>query len=277
MKRAASRRAVAVDAWVQTLTAVFAVSAVSLIGAAAGWRLFLRHTVILGLVALAAGALLGDALLHLVPEASELWGGFGLEIGGLMLAGFLLFFVLETALRYGHAHGELAHADPHHHPHTTPAPAGRAQRVAPFGWMNLAGDGLHNLIDGVVIAAAFSHSVELGLGTTLAVALHEIPQELGDFAVLVKAGFSRRRALFYNFASGLLAMAGALTFLLVPFDPETLERYALPVTAGGFLYIAAADLIPELHHHAGERRVSALALGGLLAGLAAMAGLLLLE
>lgn len=275
--------------WLYTLAAVAVVSLMSLIGAAAGLRWFTRHSVVLTLVAVAAGALLGDALLHLLPEASELWGGFPLAMAVLVIGGFLVFFFLETVLRFGHAHGELALDDPHeHHPHHerahahSPSPAGMAKTpapgasaVKPFGWMNLAGDGLHNFIDGVIIAAAFSTGdPALGIATAVAVALHEIPQELGDFAVLLRAGFSARKALWLNFASALTSVAGALLFLLLPFDSETLEKYALPVTAGGFLYIAAADLIPELHHHTGDRH-SGLIVAGLLAGLAIMAALLL--
>jgi len=263
------------------LAAVAGVSIVSLIGAAAGARWLERHAVVLAAVALAAGALLGDALLHLLPESSLLWGGFTLPMAALVVAGFLVFFLLETVLRYGHAHGEsaLAEAHGHHHAHdarSPPAGERRADghgRVKAFGWMNLVGDGLHNLIDGVVIAAAFLIDVPLGFATALAVALHEIPQELGDFAVLVRAGFSRRRALLFNFLSALVALAGALIFLLLPFDTELLEKYALPITAGGFIYIAAADLIPELHHHTGDRSAIYI-LMAFLAGLGIMAALL---
>ena len=274
--------AVDITVWAYTLAAVGAVSLISLVGAAAGIRWFSRHSVILTLVAVAAGALLGDALLHLLPETAEHWGAFTLVPASLVIAGFLVFFLLETALRFGHAHGELALEEPHEHHmdggHAHHAPELRptkpaTPRVKPFGWMNLAGDGLHNFIDGVIIAAAFLVDAPLGFATTIAVALHEIPQELGDFAVLLRAGFAPRRALMLNFASALTAVAGAVLFLLLPFDPATLERYALPVTAGGFLYIAAADLIPELHHHTGDRH-SGLIVGGFLAGLGVMFALL---
>jgi zinc and cadmium transporter len=255
------------NVWAASLFAVIAVSGVSLVGIVVGRRWLQNHAVLLTLVALAAGALLGDALLHLLPEAAEKWGEFGVELATLVLAGFVAFFLMESVLRYGHAHGEKA----------TDAHAGHSHQIQPFGWMNLASDGLHNFVDGVIIAAAFSTGdLVVGLAATIAVALHEIPQEIGDYAVLVRAGFARNRALLWNFASAAIAILGAILFLLLPFDPEALQRIALPVTAGGFIYIAAADLIPELHHHTGDRH-SRLIIVGLLAGLGIMFGLLLLE
>ncbi len=210
-------------AWVPTRLAVGAVSAVSLIGAIAGMRLFRKHSVIIALVALAAGSLLGDAMLHLLPEAAQLRGGFDARLGGMVLVGFAVFFLLEVVLRHGHDHGGFmhvghdhpghrhadasgdgeAHGHRHLHPETAhqvadvaPRPAtassnatpGTRPRIATFAWMNLVGDGLHNFLDGIVIAAAFVVDPLVGLATTVAVALHEIPQELGDFAVLLRAG-----------------------------------------------------------------------------------------
>ncbi len=263
--------------WIPTLLAVAAVSMVSLIGAAAGARFLTRHLVILTLVALAAGSLLGDALLHLLPEAAELWDGFTVPLAALVIAGFLAFFVMESVLRWKHAHGEVLEADAHSHDEAAHGHHAKlatpAARVAPFAWMNLIGDGVHNFLDGVVIAAAFLVDVPLGIATTVAVALHEIPQELGDFAVLLRAGVPPRRALLYNFLSAVTAFLGAALFLILPLDQTSLERIALPVTAGGFLYIAAADLIPELHHHTGDRHV-VLILAGLLGGIGIMFALL---
>jgi zinc and cadmium transporter len=269
--------------WAFSLAAVALVSLISLIGAAIGMRWLSRHAVVLTLVAVAAGALLGDSIIHLLPEATELWDGFGVPMATLVIAGFVLFFLLETVLRHSHAHGEHGLDNPHAHngahaghAHGHDAAHGAGRRVAVFGWTNLAGDALHNFIDGVIIAAAFAHDAWLGVATTVAVALHEIPQELGDFAVLVKAGIAPRKALLYNLASAVTAFAGAVLFLLLAFETEALERYALPITAGGFLYIAAADLIPELHHHTGDRH-SGLILAGFLGGLGLMFALLGLE
>ena len=121
--------------------------------------------------------------------------------------------------------------------------------VKPFALMNLVGDAAHNLIDGMVIAAAYLVSIPAGIVTTLAVLLHELPQEIGDFGVLVYGGMSRRRALAYNFASGLIGVLGAVIALSVGTRVEAFGAYLLPITAGSFLYIAGSDLIPELHHH----------------------------
>jgi zinc and cadmium transporter len=231
--------------------------------------------VILTLVALAAGTLLGDALLHLLPEAAEVWEGMTPTVGLLVLAGFMVFFVLESVLRSGHAHGEMVQEDHGHPGHSHEHPR-KAAKIAPFAWMNLIGDGLHNLLDGMLLAAAFTVDMALGIATTIAVVLHEIPQELGDFAVLVRAGMRPSRALLWNFLSALAAVAGAALFLVLPFPLETLHRFALPAIAGGFIYIAAADLVPELHHHTGDRHIGAI-MAGFIAGLGVMGALLLLE
>lgn len=273
-----------VESWVYAFGAVAVVSLISLVGAAVGWRWLRSHGSVLALVAVAAGALLGDAFLHLLPEAAELWDGFPLDLSVLILGGFMLFFLLEVFLRAQHAHGEAfefdhGHGPAHDHGHG-PGPGAHAHaghgQVQPFGWMNLIGDGLHNFLDGAVLAAAFSVDVRLGLATTVAVVLHEIPQELGDFAVLLRSGMPRRRALMWNAATALTSFAGAALFFLLPFPLDTVERWAIPLTAGGFLYIAAADLVPELHHHAGDRHAKAILIG-VAGGVAAMAALLLLE
>lgn len=247
------------------LASVLAVSALSLVGALTLALGFLkRHGVLILLVAFAAGTLLGDSFLHLLPEAVESRDGFTRELGVLVLAGFLAFFLLETGLRWGHAHGEEAHE------HGTPG------AVAPFAWTNLIGDGIHNFVDGVIIGAAWIVNPASGIATTIAVAAHEIPQELGDFAVLLRAGIRPAKALLYNLFSALLALAGAALVLSIPDASGKLEMYAAPLIAGGFLYIAAADLVPELHHHT-ERRYVPLILIGLTLGLFVMWLLLGLE
>jgi zinc and cadmium transporter len=298
------------DVWGWTLAAVLLVSMVSLVGLAAGARFLTRHLVILFLVAMAAGSLLGDALLHLLPESAGLWGDFSVEVSFLVIFGFLAFFILESALRWRHAHaealegGELqagghgqgapvptvgggvhaaatagtqasAHEHDHAHSHGHGHPPA-TRRTAPYAWLNLAGDAVHNFLDGIVVAASFLVSIPVGIATTVAVALHEIPQELGDYAILVRAGIPPKRALLYNFGTALTAVLGAALVLLLPIDTATIERYALPLTAGGFLYIAAADLVPELHHHSGDRH-AVLIVAGIAVGVAAMSGLLLLE
>src|SRR5688572_26813803 len=236
------------------------------------------HRFLLILVAMAAGTLVGDAFFHLIPEASHSWEGPGLAAMGVwVVGGFLAFFALEVVLRSRHAHLEMIdeaermhHAgghDEHHHHHEV---------VAPYAWTNLVGDAVHNFLDGAVIAAAFLVDVPLGIATTIAVVIHEVPQELGDFAVLLRAGMSTRKALMFNFGSALLSVLGAVIVLVLPFDTEAMASYALPLIAGAFLYIAAADLIPELHHHSRGREAAAL-LVAFIAGIAIMYGVLRLE
>lgn len=276
------------SAFAMTMLAVAVVSALSLLGSAYLLSGILRrHTVLMGMVAIAVGALLGDAFMHILPEATEVWGGFTPKLGLLVLAGFLPFFILESLLRWRHTHAfteehgpsehtHVGHLEPHAHDHAHDRP--RAPRgPAAFGILNLAGSAMHNLLDGAVIAAAFLADVNLGIATAIAVGLHEIPHELGDVAVLMRSGFTARRAIFFNFLSACTALLGALAVLVLPVPTGVMERYALPITAGGFLYIAAADLIPELHHHTGDRRQTGIIVGGLVVGLGLMYGLLRLE
>lgn len=257
----------------EALASVVLVSLVSLVGALSLLLPALRkHMILIGLVAFAAGALLGDAFFHLIGEAIELndaAGGYTTNLALIVLAGFLAFFLIETGLRWHHRHLE----DEHPHPETLPRPD---DRISPFAWTNLIGDAIHNFIDGALIGATWIVSPALGVTTTIAVAAHEIPQELGDFAVLLKAGLKPRRALAYNLASALVAVLGTLVVLFLPIDHDLIELYGLPLIAGGFLYIAAADLIPELHHHVQARYIP-VTLAGLLVGLGTMFALLKLE
>lgn len=179
-------------------------------------------------VSLAAGALLGDVFIHLLPESFESIEN-GTVIGLLVIAGFFVFFLLEKFLHWHH-HSEDAHE---HHTH-------------PVGKLVLFSDGVHNFIDGVVIGVSFMVSVPVGIATTIAVILHEIPQEIGDFAVLLHAGYTRARALWLNFLSALAAVVGTLIAFVLGESSEALVTYVLPVAAGGFIYIAGSDLIPEL-------------------------------
>jgi zinc and cadmium transporter len=185
--------------------------------------------VLLVLVALSAGALLGGAFLHLLPRAIEEKDADP-AIFLYLLVGFSIFFVLEQFLQWRHEH--------------TVAP-----RAKPFSYLILVSDAVHNFIDGLVIAAGFASSVPLGIATTLAVVLHEIPQELGDFAVLVYGGFGTRRAVLFNFISALTAIVGGIVGYLASSLLESSVVYLLPLAAGNFIYIAAADLIPEIKHH----------------------------
>jgi len=211
-------------AWI--LLSTFLVSSISLVGI---FFVTMKEQVfkkaLLLLVSFASGSLLGAAFLHLIPEA--LTTDTGSEVTFLaILSGILVFFVLEKSL-WKHCH-ELE------------CP------VHTFAYLNLVGDGVHNFIDGVVIAASFIADISLGVATTLAVITHEIPQEIGDFGILIYGGLSKRKALSYNFLSAILAVLGAtLTYFFASSFPSL--TLLLAFAAGGFIYIATTDLIPELH------------------------------
>ena len=209
------------------------------------------------LIAFSAGALLGDVFLHLLPELAE-DGGLDLKAGLSVLAGIFVFLILESIVCWRHCHVPTSH-----------------QHIHPVGITNLAGDAMHNFIDGMLIAGSFLVSFPLGLATTLAVILHEIPQEIGDFGVLLHAGFSRKRALFFNFFSALSAFLGALLVVWLGAFESFLD-FTIALTIGGFIYVACADLIPEIHKECRPKH-SALQLIAFLAGIGVMAILLLIE
>jgi zinc and cadmium transporter len=246
--------------WLWTFGSIALVSVTSLAGA---FALSLDEGRVrrlsLVLVSFAAGALLGDAFLHLIPEALERRGA-GNTPGLLVLAGILLFFMVEKLLR--HHHGPLYRQ---HHPEH----AEHSELIA----INLIGDSIHNLIDGMLIAGGYLVSPALGISTSAAVLLHELPQELGDFGVLVHAGLSPKKALLWNAATALVSLAGAaITLLAGARMGPALTDTLIPITAGGFVYIALADLVPELQH---DRTLSGLAIQASLiaAGIAVMAAL----
>lgn len=187
----------------------------------------IRVRLVAWLVSYAVGTLLGVALLELVPQALETL--VAIRVLGTLLGGILLFFILEKLVIWRHCHAEECVA------HSTAAP------------LVLIGDAFHNFVDGAVIAAAVVSSLALGISAAVAVAAHEIPQELGDFAILLGAGYSRTRALVLNVLSGLAAVAGALAALAALEVLPDLLPYVLSIAAASFLYIAMADLIPELH------------------------------
>jgi zinc and cadmium transporter len=217
------------------LIAIAIISLISVVGAALLLRGGRVRRFLPVLIALAAGALVGDTFLHLLPHAVEEAGGFTPTIAWGILGGLLGFFVIESLLHWHH-HGE----DVHEH-----GPGG----IHSFGWMNLIGDAIHNWIDGALIAAAWMASPEAGLATSLAVLLHEVPQEFGDFGVLLHAGFRPVTALLWNLGSALFALVGALVVLALGAD-ASVHEVLLPVAAGGFLYIACADLVPEMRRRA---------------------------
>src|SRR3989344_119423 len=177
-----------------SFASVFAVSLISLVGITTlSMRAETLKKVLLYLVSFAAGSLLGDAFIHLLPEIVEETGSWSLHMSFYVMSGIITFFVLEKIINWHH----------YHLPHTK-------EQVHPFVITNLIGDGFHNFIDGLIIAASYLVSVPVGLATTLAVILHEIPQEIGDFSVLLHGGFSKRKALLFNFLTALIAVFGAL-------------------------------------------------------------------
>jgi zinc and cadmium transporter len=218
--------------WSAALLSVLVVSAVPL----GGFLLLARgeerlERILQPLVAFAVGALLAGAFLHLLPEGiAELGAGPPVFLG--VLGGFVGFFVLEKFLWRSHGH----------EPRNNRARGG--QRLAT---LNLIGDGLHNLIDGMVIAAAYQADPALGLTTTLAVLAHEIPQEAGDFAILLASGRSRGQALMLNLVSALGGLLGASVMLVFGSQVPGIIPFVLAFAAGNFLYVAMADLIPHLH------------------------------
>jgi zinc and cadmium transporter len=219
-------------------------------------------------ISFATGALLGAALLALLPEAIEGAGPGGAHgIGLTLIAGLGMFFLIEKLVLWWHAHAHVRDADaaacPQHADEVPEAHAGHRQRHDPghthqardhaSGVLVLVGDSLHNALDGALIAAAFLGSTRLGVLTTFAVAAHEIPHRVGDFAILVQAGLSRPRALLLNLATGIAAVLGAAIAYFALREAQHVLPYALAVAAAGFLYIAVAGLIPGLHRRADPR------------------------
>lgn len=219
------------------LSAAGAVSAVSLVGAAAlAMQKDVIHRLFVYFISLSAGGLMGGALFHLLPEAIES-GDDPLRLMVYTMAGFCLFFMLEKALHMHHHHDDACEGEEEH----------GSRGNMHLAYLNLIGDGIHNFIDGIILMTVFAIDPTLGVAVTIATIAHEIPQEIGDFGVLLYAGMTKARALFYNFLSALLAVAGVLAGYFLVQSVERITSVLIPVTAGGFLYIAAADLIPELH------------------------------
>jgi len=217
---------------------------------AAGLTLSVLKLLVRHLVSLSAGVLLGTALLKLLPEAFET-GASPQALFATLLGGLLFFFLLEKVELYRHSHHHEGDHEHHHHHHGFDAEqAGRG------GWTVLLGDSIHNFCDGVLIATAFLVDTRLGVVTAVAVIAHEIPQEVGDYIVLLNAGFSRTRALVYNALSGLAAVAGGVLgyFVIQPFEPFL--PFLLVVAASSFIYVAVADLIPQLQRRLAWRETA---------------------
>ena len=208
------------------LLATFIVSLISFVGVVSlALKDKILNKILLILIGLSAGALMGGAFLHLLPEAVE--KSSGLDVYLIVLVGFILFFLIEKVLHWRHCHKE--HCDVH-----------------TFHYMNLVGDSIHNFIDGLIMAASYIVSLPLGITTTIAIATHEIPQEIGDFGVLIYGGFSKKKAILLNFVVSLTAVVGGIVGFFVSSHVEDIALFILPFAAGGFIYIAATDLVPEI-------------------------------
>jgi len=245
--------------YLYSLASVIIVSLVSFIGIfTLSIREDLLRKYIFLFISLAVGALLGDAFIHLIPEAFENFTNATLA-SILIITGVLIFFILEKFLHWHH-HGEDKD-EPHIHP---------------VGKLVLFSDGVHNFIDGIIIGVSFIVSIPVGIATTVAVILHEIPQEIGDFAVLLHAGYTKSRALWLNFLSALCAVLGVVLTIVLGETGRVFTEWILPIAAGGFIYVAVADLIPELQKTK-KIKHSALQIMAVVAGILAMVALTLLE
>ena len=243
--------------WIYSLVSVLVVSLISFIGVLTlSIKTPKLKSVLIYFVSFSAGALFGDAFIHLLPEAVERSGKFTLFISLSLLSGIIFFFIIEKIVHWNHCHVPVSKTHVH-----------------PFSLMNLVGDGVHNFIDGLVIGVSYLVNIPVGIATTLAVIFHEIPQEIGDFGVLLHGGFTKKKALLLNFLVSITAIVGVVLALSLS-SVEKIILFLIPFAAGGFIYIAGSDLIPELHNCEYDFKRSLLQLIAFLIGIGVMAGLL---
>jgi zinc and cadmium transporter len=239
------------DALMWTIAGTGVVSLISFVGVLGlSLRDRLLKEMLLVFVALSAGVLIGDAFFHLLPEAIESSAVGAEPVLAWMIGGFVIFFLLEKVVHWRHCHDVGC-------------------KVHTFGYMNLAGDAVHNFIDGLIIAASFVAGVPMGLASVAAIIMHEIPQEFGDFGVLLHSGFDKRSAVTMNFLTALVAVAGGVVGVAASAYASAFADALLPIAAGGFLYIAASDLVPEIHE-IDDTKKSALSFAVFLLGIAFM-------
>ena len=218
------------------LASTFLVSLISLVGIfTLAMKDNLLHKILFCLIGFSAGTLIGSAFLHILPEALQ--KSNSTNVFYYLILGIILFFLMERYLHWRHCHDKDCH-------------------IHSFTYLNLFGEAFHNFIDGLAIAASFVISIKLGITTTLAIISHEIPKELGNFGVLIYGGFSRKKALLYNFISALMAIIGALTGYFISDFAQGFSNFIMPLTAGGFIYIAMSDLIPEVHKESNQKRAT---------------------
>ena len=246
--------------WVYSLVSVIVVSLISLVGVLVfSLKEENLKKILLYLVSFSAGGLFGHAFIHMIPEAVG-ENGFGLQVSLYILIGIVTSFIMEKFLQWRHCHIPTSEE----HPHS-------------FAYMNLFGDAVHNFIDGLIIGGSYLANIPLGIATTLAVVFHEIPQEIGDFGVLIYGGFNKSRAIFFNFSTALTAIFGAIVALSVCFLIQDFIPFLIPFAAGNFIYIAGSDLIPELRKEEPRFLKSALQLASFVLGVLILFSLVLLE
>ncbi len=246
--------------WVYSLISVILVSLISLVGVLIfSLKEDYLKKILLYLVSFSAGGLFGDVFIHLIPEVIEEFG-FGINGSILILSGITVTFIMEKFLQWRHCHIPTSND----HPHS-------------FAYMNLFGDAIHNFIDGLIIGGSYLVNISLGVATTLAVIFHEIPQEIGDFGILIYGGFNKSRALFFNFLTALTAIVGVIIALTLGSHLQDMNQYILLFSAGNFIYIAGSDLIPELHKEEPILLKSSLQLIAFVFGFLIMLSLVLLE
>lgn len=246
---------------VLSLLSVLGVSLLSLLGIL--FFLFeadLIERTLLYIVSFSTGALMGDVFLHILPDMAKDQTFFSRAVL-VVLGGILFSFVVEKIIHWRHCHVIADEPHTHHHP---------------VGVLSIVGESIHNFIDGIVIASSFLASVPIGVSTTLAVLFHEIPHEIGNFAVLLHSGYGKKKALLLNVLSASASILGTLAVLLVSHSLQSLTSYLLPFAAGNLLYIAGSDLIPELHKHT-KFHQGVIQFLAMTAGMAFMYGMLFLE
>jgi zinc and cadmium transporter len=246
--------------WLYTIVSVVVVSLISVVGLLVFpvKKESLRTTLSV-LVSFSVGGLFGDTFIHLIPKAAE-ESGFGIQVSLSILFGIIVSFVVERFLQWRHCHIPTSEE----HPHS-------------FAYMNIFGDAVHNFIDGLIIGGSYLANAQLGIATTLAVVLHEIPQEMGDFAVLIYGGFTKSRAVFVNFLSALTAVFGAIVALCLGSLIGGFVPFLIPFAAGSFIYIAGSDLIPELRKEEPGLYKSSLQLAAIVLGVLVLFSLTLLH
>ncbi len=216
--------------WLYAIISVVIISLVSLVGAISlPFKTEKLKTIMIYVLAFSAGAMLGDTFIHLLPDAVREHGAT-LSVGLFVLCGIAFSFILEKLVHWRHCHMPITKT----HVHS-------------FAIMNMVGDIVHNFIDGIIIGVSYLVSLPVGIATTTAVVIHEIPHEMANFGVLIHGGFSKTKALLYNFLTALVAILGTIAALIIGSASASLTTFFVPFTMGTFIYIAGADLIPELH------------------------------